>query len=315
MAFGTRLGTRFGTQVGTVWPGEGGVAPPSFSGVVDALIDAGVTVLGAYSTSHLLASAYEGGPLFTLRRAGGGTIDIPYGAATYRTDTAAMDAHNAGANGFVPTVYDQSGNGNDITQGTEATQPKIYDSVSGVNYQGTLPFAIFAGGSAQRWQRGDAMGVSGNANVTQAFFAKATGFAARRYMMHLGPAGANGFYAGAELTTGDPILGAPGVSRRGFTETTALTTASGLVYIDTDAALIVNSGTCRQDGVALVQSTIVDANPHKNITNSAFAIGADPAGGQPWDGSGCAWFVVPAALAGAALTALEDFFTTLRGLD
>lgn len=50
-----------------------------------------------------------------------------------------------GANGFVVTWYDQSGNGNDAAQTTASEQPKIYDSITGVILENNRP-AIYTDG-------------------------------------------------------------------------------------------------------------------------------------------------------------------------
>ena len=47
-------------------------------------------------------------------------------------DTDALDTFCTGTDGFVTTWYDQSSNGNNLTQSTAAAQPKIFDSVNGI---------------------------------------------------------------------------------------------------------------------------------------------------------------------------------------
>ncbi len=54
-------------------------------------------------------------------------------------------AHCAGTNGFVSRVYDQSGSARDLAQGTTASQPKIYDSVTGLLKSGRTPIMAFDG--------------------------------------------------------------------------------------------------------------------------------------------------------------------------
>ena len=45
-------------------------------------------------------------------------------------DTAAIASHCGSANGYVVTWYDQSGNGQDVTQATAANQPQIYNGTA-----------------------------------------------------------------------------------------------------------------------------------------------------------------------------------------
>jgi hypothetical protein len=60
-------------------------------------------------------------------------------------DTTALTAFCTGTNCFIKTWYDQSGNGNDGTQSTTASQPKIYDSSTGVLLDNAVPALTFDG--------------------------------------------------------------------------------------------------------------------------------------------------------------------------
>jgi hypothetical protein len=60
-------------------------------------------------------------------------------------DTTALTAFCTGTNCFIKTWYDQSGNGNDGTQSTTASQPKIYDSSTGVLLDNAVPAVTFDG--------------------------------------------------------------------------------------------------------------------------------------------------------------------------
>lgn len=282
---------------------------PAFSGLGDALIAAGATVVGGYSLSHRRTVAQT--LLCRIRRASdNATLDVGFGADN-RLDTAAIIAHCLGTDGFLVTLYDWSGAGRDVTNATAAQQPKIYDSVAGLNLQGTLPFAIFAAASAQRLSRGDAFGLTGSPNLTIAYFFKVPAFAARRMFAVLS-AGANSFYAGIESASGDPMNGITGVARRNFAEATALTTASFMVHRIAAAANI-SASTARQDGVDLAQVTVIAGAV--NLANNAFTIGAEFSGGAPLDGSGCEMIVLNNDASGAVLTALEAIGAELRSLD
>jgi len=52
-------------------------------------------------------------------------------------DTTALATFCSGTDGFVRVWYDQSSNGNDVTQTTSGKQPKIYDSSGGVIEEGS----------------------------------------------------------------------------------------------------------------------------------------------------------------------------------
>jgi len=58
-------------------------------------------------------------------------------------DTAAIEAFCGNSDGTVDTWYDQSGSGNHATQGTAGSQPKIYDSATGVELENGKPILSF----------------------------------------------------------------------------------------------------------------------------------------------------------------------------
>lgn len=96
----------------------------TFSGrVLDAL---STSAAAAYST-RLLSSAYTG-PLLRVRRASDNAVrDIGVGIGGGLA-TANLIEFCANTSCFVPTWYDQSGNGRDATQGTASTQPRIVNA-------------------------------------------------------------------------------------------------------------------------------------------------------------------------------------------
>lgn len=120
----------------------------------------------AWSVSRLLRAAYSGSA-YRVRRASDSTEqDIGFTADGY-TDDSALASFCSGTNGFVTTVYDQSGNGRDLTQTTAARQPKIYDSSTGrVTAGSNSVTAMDFDGSDDRLQRTDALGFSGNPAIT-----------------------------------------------------------------------------------------------------------------------------------------------------
>lgn len=99
------------------------------AGAMDAVAD---SFAGLFSFNERLLASYTG-PLFRVRRASDNAEqDIGYVAATNLRDTAALASFCSGTNGFVVTIYDQSGNGRHLTQATTTKQPKIYDSATGL---------------------------------------------------------------------------------------------------------------------------------------------------------------------------------------
>jgi hypothetical protein len=98
--------------------------------VFDGLLDSYGGAAAAYSVRRL-SSAYTG-PLIEVERASDSTTqDIGYDA-NGDLDTTALATFCSGTTCTVRTWYDQSSNGNDAVQTTQANQPKIYDSSTGV---------------------------------------------------------------------------------------------------------------------------------------------------------------------------------------
>lgn len=77
---------------------------------------------------RLLRTDYTGGCM-SVRADGGSTIDIGFDSNGH-LDQDAIVAHCGSADGFVATLYDQSGDGHDLTQSTNANQPQIYDGAT-----------------------------------------------------------------------------------------------------------------------------------------------------------------------------------------
>ena len=97
----------------------------------------------AYSL-RLLNSTYTGDAIVVRRDSDNATANI--GFVGGELNTTYLNEFCNGANGFVTTWYDQSGNGDNLTQSTAASQPKIYDSVTGIITENGKP-AIYTDGT------------------------------------------------------------------------------------------------------------------------------------------------------------------------
>lgn len=102
-------------------------------GGVELLLDTYTGAAAAYSL-RLLRSAYTGDAIEVRRASDNTTQDI--GFVNNELDTTSLESFCSGTNGFVTTWYDQSGNGNDATQGTDANQPQIVSSGSVITENG-----------------------------------------------------------------------------------------------------------------------------------------------------------------------------------
>jgi hypothetical protein len=83
----------------------------------------------AYSLRKL-RTAYSGSAI-RVRRSSDNT-EQNIGFVNNVLDTASLNTFCSGANGFVTTWYDQSGNNINLTNGVAVNQFKIYDSITGV---------------------------------------------------------------------------------------------------------------------------------------------------------------------------------------
>jgi len=93
------------------------------------LLDTYTGAAGAYSL-RLLDSTYTGFAIKVQDSVGGSTQDIGFNVFG-ELDTVALAQYGGSNDVFVETWYDQSGNGNDATQGSSGPRPKIYDGVTG----------------------------------------------------------------------------------------------------------------------------------------------------------------------------------------
>ena len=82
-----------------------------------------------YSAARRVNPNYTG-DLIRVRESGGNTLSNIGFDVNGNLDTTALLAHCGANDGFVVTWYDQSGNGNNATQGTASNQPKIVSSGS-----------------------------------------------------------------------------------------------------------------------------------------------------------------------------------------
>ena len=96
----------------------------------------------AYSL-RLLNTDYTGDAIVVRRSSDNTTQSIGFVDGELDVDT--LNTFCTGTNGFVTTWFDQSGNGNNSTQTTASSQPKIFDSVTGVIEINGKPSINFSG--------------------------------------------------------------------------------------------------------------------------------------------------------------------------
>ena len=111
------------------------------------LLDTYTGAAAAYSLRKL-RTAYTGNAVTVRRASDNFTQGIGFNIFG-ELDTVSLAAFCGASDGFVDTWHDQSGNGNDATQGATANQPKIYDSVTGVVTENGKPAIYFADNTKQ----------------------------------------------------------------------------------------------------------------------------------------------------------------------
>ena len=103
-----------------------GVTGGAFVGPLDAY---STSLVGAWSVSRRLLATYTG-PLVRVRRSSDSTEQDIGATATGDLDTTALLAFCGAGNGFVRTLYAQTGSGIDFGMSTAASQPLIVSSGS-----------------------------------------------------------------------------------------------------------------------------------------------------------------------------------------
>ena len=118
----------------------------------------------AYSLREL-STAWAGLAVVEVREDGGDTTQTFTEAELTDGTLATFCGIN---NGFVTEWKDQSGNANDATQATLADQPKIYDSITGLVTQDSLPAIDFDGAGDRLQMDSSVTGINNIAAVARA---------------------------------------------------------------------------------------------------------------------------------------------------
>lgn len=116
--------------------------PAAAGGGGGLLLDdySGAAVAGSF---RKMRTAYSGSAVRIRRSSDNTELDVGFSGNDF--DTAAAASHIGGGSGFIVTLYDQSGNGYNLTQSNTAFQP-LY-TASGIN---SKPSMIFTGSTNTR---------------------------------------------------------------------------------------------------------------------------------------------------------------------
>ena len=104
------------------------------------LLDGLTGSTGAFSL-RLLSSSYVGNVIQVRRASDNTTQNI--GFVNNQLDVTSLNTFCSGTNGFVSIWYNQSDTNNNAIQTTSSNQPKIYDSINGVELENGKPTIKF----------------------------------------------------------------------------------------------------------------------------------------------------------------------------
>jgi hypothetical protein len=141
----------------------------TYKEIQNLLLDIYTGAAAAYSLRKL-DKDYTGYAIRVRESAGNTLADIGFDS-NGDLDTTALLNHTGPASGYVQTWYDQSGNGNNATQGTNADQPQIVSSGSVILKNG-LPALDFNGTSNHM----SATGLATTQPTTASFVATSDGY-------------------------------------------------------------------------------------------------------------------------------------------
>lgn len=250
----------------------------SFDGYsVPAVDNMSVAPNALWSLAASMRTAYAGA-LFRVRRSSDNAeANIGFVAGTKLVDTAALAAHCGASNGFVVTVYDQSGNSRDLTQATTTNQPKCYDGATGAITLGTSLVAMSTLDAGDFLSRGDLVGLGTSSGGTFWAVARSTGAAASRVLSLVGPATvANQSLEIISSTLTSITYGIEGASRT-FTAPDLSAAARSIIMSLASGGAQIGTATAYVDGVALSEASSV------NPTNVSNVVGAQTRWG--WNSS------------------------------
>ena len=99
---------------------------------------------------RLIRFGYSGNCLKVRRSSDNSELDIGFDS-NGNLDISAIETHCGSSDGFVSVWYDQSGNGNNVTQTVTSLQPKIYDGSAVVQDNGRPAIQAISASNYLRW--------------------------------------------------------------------------------------------------------------------------------------------------------------------
>lgn len=137
----------------------------------------------AYSVRKL-SNSFAGSAIRVRRSTDSVEQDIGFAAGTLDLDTSTLLTFIGSASGYVKTMYDQSGNGRDITQATTTLQPRIVNAgvldIVGAN---SKPGPVYDGANSYLTRVGAGLYAAGAATISGVLKSSTTAIGLNKYVV------------------------------------------------------------------------------------------------------------------------------------
>lgn len=284
-----------------------------FTGILDSVT---AQPLGAYSVALRLRKAYTGNLFRVVRDSDSAELNIGY-ESDGDWDNAALSTHCTGTNCLVMTVYDQSGNGRDLTSAAAGNRPKVWDSSTGAVTCGTAAKLCMqfdpgdgSAGAVDWLRRTDSLGLTGSPELHLFWNYQRTGSSTLdKFHWTIGTS-ASGTHVGVMVSgsgTRTAVSYLNGVNQ--FNPNEDAWQFYGM-YKALNAA--VGDTTMESGGSAMAETGDLNPSNTTNIANTSFSWGATSGGTFTAEGKSSTLIVWNAQLTGTDLTNIRTGMATLN---
>lgn len=266
----------------------------SFSGALDGL---GTGLESAWSVGRRLRTGYTG-PIIRVRRSSDNSEQDFYGSgSTGAVSTSAIALFCGAGDGFLTTIYDQSGKSRNFTQTSTSVQPIVCESGTAVTLGGRLA-AKFVTATSHRMIVATSTALYNYLHTTGGtlgFVNKTNDTAANKWFMSNAINSSNAGFRLIDTGTEDTTMNiakvdVAGVSTNGdsvVVATLAGSTANkiGVFLLDPDNATAASRGFFYRNGDSVSGANAQTGTPF--VENAAYNLhlGLNAFGTGPWDGN------------------------------
>jgi hypothetical protein len=264
-----------------------------FRGALDNL---GTGLESAWSVGRRLRTDYTSNIIRVRRSSDNTESDFGY-LANGAVDTAAVAAFCGAGDGFLTTIYDQSGNGRNFTQTTTSVQPIVCESGTAVTLGGRLA-AKFVTATSHRMTVATSTALYNYLHTTGGtlgFVNKTNDTAANKWFMSNAINSSNAGFRLIDTGTEDTSINiakvdVAGVSTNGDSVTIGSTSGSAankvaVFLLDPDNATAANRALFYRNGTSVGNANVNTGTPF--VENAAYNLhlGLNAFSTGPWDGN------------------------------